>query len=102
MWITLTHKRNDSLENLCLACANCNLSKAGATAAADPETGDLAVLFNPRTQTWKEHFEWTLGGTVLRGRTASGRATVARLKMNQNRIVDARTMWVFAGIHPPE
>ncbi|MEO8611569.1 MAG: HNH endonuclease signature motif containing protein [Chloroflexota bacterium] len=48
---------NDSLNNLCLSCANCNLSKAKATTAIDPETGDQVSLFNPRIQTWTDHFK---------------------------------------------
>src|SRR5215470_2890328 len=38
----------NDLENLCLACPTCNLSKATATAAPDPETKETATLFNPR------------------------------------------------------
>ncbi|MBL8155859.1 MAG: HNH endonuclease [Anaerolineae bacterium] len=91
----------DDLGNLCLSCASCNLSKAQATSAVDPETRELVPLFNPRQQVWSEHFEWTQGGTLLRGRTAVGRATVARLRMNIPRIVQARKVWVRAGEHPP-
>ena len=39
----------DTLENLCLACANCNLSKAQATSGPDPLTDASVTLFNPRT-----------------------------------------------------
>ncbi|MBK8024961.1 MAG: HNH endonuclease [Chloroflexi bacterium] len=92
---------DDALDNLCLACGNCNLSKAKATSAADPETQRTVPLFNPRTQVWSEHFEWTLGGTVLHGLTSVGRATVERLRINQDRVVSARSLWVFAGVHPP-
>ena len=40
----------DDLENLCLACPNCNLSKARATSALDPETEEQVPLFKPRVQ----------------------------------------------------
>ena len=92
----------DNLENLALACATCNLSKARATSALDPETGDLVPLFNPRTQFWTEHFQWTQNGTTLLGLTPVGRATVVRLQMNVARIVNARKVWVRAGEHPPD
>lgn len=39
----------DALDNLCLSCASCNLSKARATTALDPETDLEVPLFNPRT-----------------------------------------------------
>jgi hypothetical protein len=91
----------DSPENLCLSCPNCNLSKAAATSAADPETGQIATLFNPRTQSWSEHFLWRENGVRLQGLTPTGRATIARLKMNQDRILIARVRWVESGYHPP-
>lgn len=92
----------DDLENLALACATCNLSKATATSALDPETGDLVPLFNPRTQVWAEHFEWIEKGTMLRGLSPVGRATIVRLQTNVARIVGARKVWVRAGEHPPK
>jgi hypothetical protein len=92
----------DTLDNLCLACGNCNLSKAQATTSIDPETGYQVQLFNPRTDVWNDHFEWMPDGIILKGRTSVGRATIERLKINQQRVVDARTLWVFAGLHPPK
>src|SRR5579859_5918606 len=62
----------DGLENLCLSCANCNRSKAIATTASDPETGEIAPLFNPRKQVWSEHFLWIDGGTRIQGVTSTG------------------------------
>jgi hypothetical protein len=41
----------DDPDNLCLSCTNCNLSKAKATAASDPEAGERVDLFNPRIET---------------------------------------------------
>lgn len=92
----------DDLDNLALACATCNLSKARATSAPDPDTGDLVSLFNPRIQVWAEHFEWIENGTLLRGLTPVGRATIVRLQMNIARMVNARRVWVRAGEHPPD
>jgi 5-methylcytosine-specific restriction endonuclease McrA len=89
-------------DGLCLSCASCNLSKAQATEAIDPETNELVSLFNPRTQVWSEHFEWIKEDTVINGKTAIGRATSIRLKMNLSRLVEARKIWVLAGIHPPK
>lgn len=74
----------DVLDNLCLACGNCNLSKAHAISALDPATNDEVPLFNPRVQLWSEHFEWIHDSTIHNGRTSIGRATVERLKINQS------------------
>ena len=92
----------NALGNLALACASCNLSKARATTAPDPETNESVSLFNPRTQIWSEHFEWIQNGTMLRGLTPVGRATIVRLQMNVIRVVNARKVWVRAGEHPPK
>lgn len=92
----------DDLDNLCLACASCNLSKASATEAQDPQTQDVVPLFNPRTQQWTDHFEWVEDDIIIKGITAIGRATVIRLKMNQERFTIARSHWKRAGTHPPK
>jgi hypothetical protein len=91
----------DVLENLCLACANCNQSKYIATDAPDPMSREVVPLFNPRTQQWHDHFEWIDNGLRVHGLTAIGRATIERLKMNHDRIVLARESWISIGLHPP-
>jgi 5-methylcytosine-specific restriction endonuclease McrA len=92
---------NNEIDNLCLSCAICNLSKAKATNALDPETDKIVPLFNPRKQTWSEHFVWVDGGLRIKGLTPTGRATVLRLKMNIDRVVIARSFWIKTGNHPP-
>jgi len=89
-------------ENLCLACVSCNSYKNAAQIAPDPESGDDVPLYNPRTQKWKDHFRWSEEGTRLIGRTSTGRATVERLKINREIVVQARERWVKAGWHPPK
>ncbi len=88
--------------NLCLSCPNCNVSKAKATSAPDPETGAVVSLYNPRTQAWADHFRWIENGVQMRGLMLVGRATVERLRMNQARVVNARARWVESHYHPPK
>jgi len=45
-------------------------------------------------------FEWIEGGTVIRGKTPKGRATVAALNVNHPDMVSARRLWAIAGWHP--
>ena len=92
---------SDELDNLCLSCPSCNLSKTTVTIAADPETQRPVSLFNPRIQRWEDHFSWIDSGIRLAGLTPEGRATVVRLRMNQPRIIRARQRWIAAGFHPP-
>jgi hypothetical protein len=92
---------DDDLENLCLACPSCNLSKGKATSALDPTTEAVVSLFHPRQQKWLDHFEWIDDGVQILGKTPVGRATIDRLKMNIERIVTSRQIWIKAGAHPP-
>lgn len=89
--------------NLWLACPLCNGYKSDKTTAVDPETGEVVKLFNPRTQDWFEHFQWTEDGLRVVGRTPTGRATVAALHLSDDPdALVVRSYWVLAGWHPPE
>jgi hypothetical protein len=88
-------------DNLWLACRPCNEFKGVETHAPDPETGQLAALFNPRQQSWAEHFAWSKDSILVVGITPTGRATVAALHLNRPLLVKARRRWVAAGWHPP-
>ena len=88
-------------ENLCLSCRSCNEFKTDLTEADDPLTGELAPLFNPRTQSWGDHFVWAPDGIRIVGLTPTGRATVIALRMNNPVILAARSRWVMGGWHPP-
>ncbi|MBM3837038.1 MAG: HNH endonuclease [Verrucomicrobia bacterium] len=85
-----------TLENLALACARCNRFKGPNLSGVDPETGVLTRLFNPRADSWKEHFAWD--GARVRGRTTIGRATVHVLQMNHPAAVNQRRHLLNEGI----
>jgi hypothetical protein len=50
----------------------------------------------------ERHFKWSDDGTEIIGLTASGRATVVALKLNNTFAIEARSNWVSAGWHPPK
>src|SRR6266550_6216951 len=56
--IPKVHGGSDNLDNLALACIDCNLHKGTNLAGIDPETNEITQLFHPRRQAWKDHFEW--------------------------------------------
>jgi hypothetical protein len=89
-------------ENLWLACSACNGHKSNRIAAVDPASGDLVRLYDPRRQTWSEHFAWNDSGDLIFGLTATGRATVEALDLNRPALVYARYLWTEWGWHPPE
>lgn len=91
----------DDRENLVAACYRCNEFKGARIEALDPETQQIAPLFNPRQHRWLEHFVWANGGTHVQGLTAIGRATVVALRLNNDYAVRARAIWIEFSWHPP-
>jgi hypothetical protein len=59
----------------------------------------ITPLFNPRAQTWAEHF--ALEGPQVVGLTAVGRATAALLRMHDARRVMQRQRLIGVGRYPP-
>lgn len=106
-WLQIDHiipiakEGKDQEDNLCLACELCNQYKWTQTEGLDIESEKTVSLFNPRQQTWSEHFAWSEDGTEIIGLTACGRVTVIALRLNNNLAVTVRRNWVQAGWHPP-
>lgn len=91
----------DEPSNWALACRVCNLRKLDAVDAIDPASGERVPLFNPREQTWEDHFQ-TQDESPFRvvGKTSVGRATVDRLQINAPLQLAAREQWVTLGLFP--
>jgi hypothetical protein len=73
----------DDPANLAAACFPCNRAKWNATSGVDLLTGTEVPLFHPRQQRWEEHFAWVNDYREVVGLTATGRATVGRLRLNR-------------------
>ena len=78
--------------NLALSCPRCNAHKWAFDSGFDPLTGSEVRLFHPRENAWSDHFEWSLGEgrATINGKTPIGRATVERLKMNAEEVLEIR------------
>jgi 5-methylcytosine-specific restriction endonuclease McrA len=77
-----SHDGTDDLDNLALACIDCNLHKGTNLAGIDPQSRLVSRLFHPRRQRWDEHFKWQ--GIYIVGKTTIGRTTIRVLKMNSD------------------
>jgi hypothetical protein len=89
--------------NLWLSCPICNRYKSDKTTGFDVEAKQMAVLFNPRTQIWSEHFYWSEDGLRIVGKTSIGRAAVLALHLSDDPdALEVRSYWVMAGWHPPD
>lgn len=96
--IPLKHHGQTVSDNLALACIECNRHKGSDVAALDSTTGEVTPLFNPRSQSWAEHFE--LDEARINGRTSIGRATVALLRMNNATRIMQRQALIVAKRYP--
>lgn len=85
-------------QNLALACFKCNNHKNPNIAGIDSETSEKAFLFDPRADSWSEHFVWQ--GPILVGRTPIGRATIAVLQINASHRVSHRRQLMTEGVFP--
>src|SRR5580658_5907101 len=93
------HHGPTTLQNLCWSCAQCNGAKSSHAAGFDPETDEFVPLFNPRKDTWDDHFAWR--GPKLLGRTEVGRATIDVLRINDAERTEHRRMLIALGVFPP-
>lgn len=76
------HGGTDDLDNLALACIDCNLHKGPNLTGIDPLTSEITTLFHPRQHQWNEHFEWS--GIYIIGKTPVGRTTIGVLNVNSD------------------
>ncbi len=78
----------DDESNLALSCSGCSGHKFTAVTAADPLTGQFVPLYNSRREIWSIHFEWMQNRQEIVGISATGRATVVRLRLNRENVVN--------------
>jgi hypothetical protein len=90
-----------NLDNLSLSCVGCNGFKLAFQSAVDPETGEEASLFNPPQPTMDRAFRLERGRHTHHGPDARRPCHHRPLRMNRERVVEARRLWVEAGWHPP-
>jgi hypothetical protein len=97
--IAAKHGGESIIDNLALACFDCNRFKGSDIASIDPESHKLTHLFNPRTQEWSEHF--SIAGGIIKPLTAIGRVTASLLRLNLESRVEVRQILASVGRYPP-
>jgi HNH endonuclease len=91
----------DNSANLALSCQGCNNRKYNYVLVRDPVNGEMVSLYHPRLQVWEEHFAWNEDFTIAIGLTPIGRATVVRLQLNREGVVNLRQLLSGINEHPP-
>ncbi|MCB0036955.1 MAG: HNH endonuclease [Anaerolineales bacterium] len=82
------HGGESTKENLALACMRCNRHKGPNVGSFDPDSGNLVPFFNPRTQSWHEHFSFEDG--QIQPLTPEARVTEKIFKLNDDSRVAER------------
>jgi 5-methylcytosine-specific restriction endonuclease McrA len=92
----------NELENLALACQGCNNRKYVSTSAVDSVSGETVPLYHPRQHAWRDHFAWSVDFIYIVGLTPIGRATIEKLRLNREGVVNLRRVLYTLGKHPPQ
>jgi hypothetical protein len=93
--VALKHSGLTEPENLALSCTLCNKHKGSDLASLDPQTSAVVPLFNPRRDTWSDHFGIEDG--LIVPLTPMGRVTVRLLRLNTTERVEERRLMLLAG-----
>jgi hypothetical protein len=94
------HGGQEVIENLALACPDCNLDKGPNLAGLLPGRRKIVRLFNPRLDGWLQHFR--CDGARIVGRTPVGRASAVLLRMNDMERLRIRALLLELGVWPGE
>uniref|UniRef100_UPI004056FFA9 HNH endonuclease n=1 Tax=Candidatus Electrothrix sp. TaxID=2170559 RepID=UPI004056FFA9 len=87
------HSGETQQNNLALACILCNKYKGSDIASVDPATGNIVALYNPRQDSWEEHFHLEKNGNI-QPLTGIGRGTLQLLRFNTpERISERRLLY---------
>jgi HNH endonuclease len=80
-------------ENLAYTCWRCNRHKGSDLGSFDPQTENFSFLFNPRQQSWVEHF--IIENFKIVGLTSEGRTTIKLLQLNSDDRIAERQRWLI-------
>jgi hypothetical protein len=92
--ISRKHGGSSGIGNLAYACILCNRYKGSDIASID-RRGRPVQLFNPRRNSWDEHFK--LDGAIIQPLTPVGEVTARMLRLNRTERVIERRLFQALG-----
>jgi hypothetical protein len=97
--VSLKHGGPTEADNLAYSCLICNRRKGTDLGSILEPNGVLIRFFNPRRDSWKEHFR--LDGSIIHPLTEIGEVTARILGFNTpERILERETL-IAVGRYPP-
>ena len=97
--ISRKHGGSSNIGNLAYACVFCILYKGSDVAGLD-RLGQTVRLFNPRRDSWHEHFR--IDGPIIQPLTAEGEVAARVLRLNALERVIERQLLQKLAIYPRE
>jgi hypothetical protein len=88
------HGGDTRLDNLCLACSECNRYKGSDICSLDMDTNSIVELFHPRNDDWHTHF--VLENGIIQSLTPQARVTVRMLRLNDFETLERRKILIEA------
>ena len=92
---------NSDVQNLAYSCSGCNGHKYNKIEASDPIDELVVPLFNPRKDSWSDHFIWSEDGLLIIGISPTGRASTETFRLNRKELINLRKILLVVGEHPP-
>jgi hypothetical protein len=97
--VSLKHGGSTEADNLAFSCLICNRRKGTDLGSIIEPGGGIIRFFNPRRDSWKEHFQ--LDGVLIRPLSEIGKATANIFGFNNpERIIERETL-IAVGRYPP-
>ena len=85
------HRGKTIAENLAFTCAFCNRHKGSDIGSIAESTGEFTRFYNPRTDSWNEHFEFS--DFVIQPISPIGETTASILQFNiEERLLERRAI----------
>ena len=85
------HKGETTAENLAFTCAFCNRHKGSDIGSIAQSTGEFTRFYNPRTDSWNDHFEFS--DFVIKPISPIGETTASILQFNnEERLLERRAI----------
>ncbi len=96
--ISVKHGGETTADNLAYACLYCNLNKGTDLGSIIWRTGELVRFFNPRLDSWSEHFR--LEGAMINSLTDIGEVTARILQFNSSDRLLERQLLIEVNRYP--
>lgn len=95
---SIKHGGTSIPENLAHCCPDCNFFKGSDVGTFSSDDAYLVRFFNPRTDTWHDHFELHEG--MILGKTEIGISTVRIFQLNDTERLLFRRQLIKMGLYP--